>query len=272
MHGAVENFRIHTHEGFSVQKSAADPISWANALRKFASINAELVVVWGDALLQMACREKTGVPLVFGFVMKPELCSCARTSRNPSGNAVGASFWKPPKTLLAKARLMAQYRTVGVLALPDDGLGQDLAEELRGMSKELGFTVTLIPVPRREAAAAAFRASPDIGLLFMPTYPLPAGQYEELLAVASERHVLTVALQPPRGKAAALLSLYESPEEQGRLTAEVAVAILRKGILAAPATPLAAKKIEFLINMPLAKQLGVRIPMALLETATKIIK
>jgi putative ABC transport system substrate-binding protein len=255
-----------------VQRPSADPMSWANALRKFAAVDTDLIVVFGDSLLQVACREKIKSPVGYGFVLEPGLCSCARSASNPGGNASGASAKTPLATLLAKARMMTDYTTVGVLDLPGDAVTKAQIEELRSREKEFGFTVTPIPVARREEAVAALRAAPPVGLFLLPGCSLVAGQTEELLAVANSRKIATLSLQPPRGASAALLALYPSPEEQGRLVGEVAVQILTKGPAAAPTAPLTPKKIELEVNVPLARQLGMKLPMALLESATRVIK
>lgn len=255
-----------------VQKPAADPMSWVNALRKFDAVEADFVVIFGDSLLQEACKEKLRSPVAFGFVLEPSLCACARTPANPGGTAAGVSAKTPLATLLAKARLMTEFTSVGVLDLPGDPVAKAQIQELRAREKELGYTVTPIPVARREEAAAALRAAPAVGLFLLPGCSLVAGQTEELLAIAAERRIPTVSLLPPRGAAAPLLALYPSPEEQGRLVGDIAVLVLTKGRAAAPAAPLSPKKIELEVNLPLAKQLGAKVPMSLLESATRIIK
>lgn len=252
------------------QKPAADQMSWINALRKFSAVEADVIVVWGDALLQAACREKIKTRIGYGYVLEPGLSPCTVSASNPSGTAVGVSGHSPIQTLIAKARLMVDFKTVGVLALADDKVSQSQVNELKPLEKDLGFTVALIPVPRREEAASAFKDAPPPGLLLLPGCPLGAGQLEEILAVAAQRKVPTVSLLPPRGGSAALLSLYADPAEQGRLLGEQVVQILKGG---APSSPLLSpKKIELEVNLPLARQLGARTPMALLESATKIIK
>ncbi len=255
-----------------VQKPSADPMSWANALRKFAAVDADAIVVFGDSLLQAACKEKLGIPVVYGFALEPGLAGCARSGSNPGGNASGGSAKTPLATLLAKARQMTEFSTVAAFDFPGDSLAKSQLEELKSRGKELGFTVVPIPAARREEAVAALRAAPPPGALLLPGCPLVAGQLEELLSVAAERRIPTLSLQPPRGPAAALLALYANPEEQGRLAGEAAVQVLSKGGAAAPAAPLVPKKIELEINLPLARQLGVKTPMALLESATRVIK
>jgi putative ABC transport system substrate-binding protein len=255
-----------------VQKPSADPMSWANAVRKFSAAEVDLIVVFGDALLQTACKEDIRTPLGFGFVFEPNLSACARTAANPGGNAAGVSAKTPLATLLAKARLMTDFTTVGALQFPGDPVGKAQMEELRAREKEFGFTLTPIPCARREDASSALRAAPQVGLLLMPGCPLVAGQLEALLAIAAERRLPTISLQPPRGASAAMLALYPNPEEQGRLVGDIAVQILTKGPSAAPAVPLTPKKIELEVNLPLARQLGVKVPMSLLESATRVIK
>jgi ABC-type uncharacterized transport system substrate-binding protein len=254
-----------------VQKPAADPMSWTNALRKFAAVDADLIVVWGDSLLQTACHEKIRTPVGFGFVFEPGLCACARSAANPSGTASGATAKTPLQTLITKVRLMGDFKTVGAFAFTDDSVGQAQIEELRRIGKEQGFTVAVIAC-KREEAVDALKAAPDLGLLLLPGCPIVGAQLEELVGVAAARHLPTVSLQPPRGQNAALLSLYSSPEEQGRLVGEVAVQILKNGPSAAPAAPRTPKKIELEVNVPLARQLNLKVPMALLDSATRVIK
>lgn len=255
-----------------VQKPAVDPMSWANALRKFSAADLDLIVVFGDALLQTACKEQISTPLGFGFVFEPNLSSCVRTTANPTGVASGVTAKTPLATLLAKARLMTDFTTVGVIEFPGDPVAKAQIAELRAREKEFGFTLTPIPCARREDFPAALRAAPQVGLFLMPVCPLPANQAEELLSIAAERRIPTISFQPPRGHSAAMLSLYPSPEEQGRLVGGIAVRILTTGATAAPDAPLSPKKIELEVNFPLAKQLGAKVPMSLLESATRIIK
>ncbi|HEY5999705.1 MAG TPA: ABC transporter substrate binding protein [bacterium] len=255
-----------------VQKPAADPMSWANALRKFGAVEADLVIIFGDSLLQAACKEKLRLPLGYGFVFEPGLAGCARSATNPGGNASGVSAKTPLATLLAKAKLMTDFSTIGVFDFPGDPVGKAQIEELRGKEREMGFTVTPITVADRDQSAAALRAAPPLGALLMPGCPIVAGQTEQLLAIAAEKRIATISLLPPRGGAAPLLALYPSPEEQGRLVGDLAVQILTKGPSAAPTTPIAPKKIELEVNLPLAKQIGAKVPMSLLESATRIIK
>lgn len=253
-----------------VQKPAADQMSWTNAVRKFAAVEADLIVVWGDTLLQTACREKVSSPVGFGFVLRPGLSPCARSAANPSGTAMGVSAFTPLQTLLAKARLMTDFKTVAAMSLPEDRVGQALIEELRSLERELGFSTSVVPVAKREEAAAVFRDIPAPGLFLLPGCPLAAGQVEEILTAAAQKRIPTVSLMPPRSGAIPLLSLYPNPEEQGRLLGEQAVQVLKGG--APAAALLTPKKIELEVNLPLAKQLGVKAPMSLLETATKIVK
>ncbi len=253
-----------------LQKPSADTMSWTNALRKFAAVEADLIVVWGDGLLLTACREKIKTTIGFAYVLEPGLSPCARSSTNPSGNAVGVSARVPLHTLIAKAPLMADFKTVGVMTLPGDPIAQAQIDTLKSIGKELGFTVSVIPVAKREEAVTAFTSAPTPGLLLLPVCPMVAGA-EELLAAAAQKNVPTISLTPPRpGGAAALLSFYPDPIEQGRLLGEQAVQIFNGGT---PTNPLLTpKKIELEVNLPLAKQLGVKVPMSLLESATKIIK
>lgn len=255
-----------------VQKPSADPMSWANALRKFDAVEANLIVVWGDSLLETACKEKLRAPVGYGFVFEPSLCACSRGSWNPGGSAAGVTSKTPLHTLLAKARLLAEYRSVAVLEPAGDRFTKALIEELRGIGAELGFTVSTHAVLPGADAVEALNKAPGDALLLLPTCSLITGQTEALIAAATERRMMTASLQPPRGSMAPLLALYPSPEEQGRLVGELAVQILEKGIGSAPAAPVAPKKIELELNLPLARQLGLKIPMALVESATRVIK
>ena len=275
---ATASFKAHlAANGFGpdkleifVQKPAADQMSWINAIRKFAGVDADLIVVWGDSMLQTACREKIKTKVGFGYVLEPALSPCVRSASNAAGTATGVGAHTPLQTLVAKARLMTDFTTVGIMTFPDDPVAEELIKELRPFEKELGFTVSVISVARREEAVAALRNAPAPGLFLLPNCSLVSSQVEELLAVAAAKKIPTISLMPPRGALAALLSLYPSPEEQGRLLGEQAIQILKGDLPAAPL--LLPKKIELEVNLPLARALGVKAPMSLLESATKVIK
>lgn len=255
-----------------IQKPSADPMSWTNALRKLVAVETDVIVVFGDSLLLAACKEKIKSPIGFGFVLEPALCSCVRSAANPKGVASGASAKTPLATLLAKARLMTDYTSVGIIEFAGDAVVKAQIGELRAREKEFGFTVRPIAVSRYEDAGPALRAAPAPGLFLLPSCSLAAAFNDDLLAIALERKIATISLQPPRGAQAALLALYPDPEEQGRLVGEVVVQVLTKGPGAAPAAPLSPKKIELEVNVPLARQLGVKVPMELLDSATRVIK
>ena len=88
----------------------------------------------------------TDIPIVFTLVAAPVLAKVVRDLKNPGRNVTGVYHVAPTE---AQIRAMASYRpfkSVGILYTPTEQNSVVVVEEVREVSKRLGFTVIAKPL------------------------------------------------------------------------------------------------------------------------------
>jgi putative ABC transport system substrate-binding protein len=253
------------------QKPSSDAMSWSNAFRKFVGVDADLIIVFGDDMLEIACRERTKIPVLFGFVDNPTSAKCIDSNEQPGSNVTGVSGHTPVYTLLEKSLKIKKFNTLGLFDLAGDTLSSATLREIRSHSGELGFSVVVIPATNRKGLSEALEGSPAFDVLFFPNFSAGIEEVKEIARVADSRKVPVISLRPPEAGARSLLSLYPDPEEQGRLMGAMALKLL-KGDKPSSTSVQSPKRIELEIDLTLARQYGLKIPMAVLKSATKVTK
>ncbi len=88
----------------------------------------------------------TDIPVVFTLVASPVLVKIVRDLKNPGRNVTGVYFVAPTE---AQVRAMASYRpfkSMGILYTPTEQNSVAVVEEVREVSKRMGFSVIAKPL------------------------------------------------------------------------------------------------------------------------------
>lgn len=253
------------------QKPSSDLMSWTNAFRKFVGVDADLIIIFGDELLEIACREKTKVPVLFGFVADPAGARCIKSADSPGGNVTGVSSRTPIFTLLEKSKEVKNFKTLGVFDLKGDTLSSATMKEIESHSGELGYRVVPIRADSRGEVAGALGVTGGFDVLFFPNFSIGVDALKALSQAASAVGIPVISLRPVEKGSASLISLYPNPEEQGKMMGQMAVKLLKGGSPSKTSveTP---KQVELEVNLGLARKYGLKVPMSVLNSATKVTK
>jgi putative ABC transport system substrate-binding protein len=98
-----------------------------------------------------------------------------------------------------------------------------------------------------------------------------AQQFERIISRSKDRKIPIVSTMPDAAERGAIVSLEINPQEQGYLAAEMAVRVLegaKTGFL--PLVP--PHRIDLVINMRQAREIGIEIPLSAQRRATRLIK
>jgi putative ABC transport system substrate-binding protein len=106
-------------------------------------------------------------------------------------------------------------------------------------------------------------------VLFFPNFSVGTDVALTIYKEAEARKVPVLSLRPAESGARSLVSLYANPEEQGKLMGSMAVRLL-KGEAPGRTSIVNPKRIELEVGVGVARQLGLKIPMSVLESATKV--
>jgi len=256
-----------------VQTPNPDPISWANAIRKFNALRADIIVTYGAPATIAALREAEDIPVVFVDVYGPVETGIARSNSLTGRNTTGVSSKVPLMTLLKSATEIKPITNLGVLYNSREIGSVVQLKEVKRLAAQMGFAVVEANVASTAALDTALNSviATKVDFIFVTESAMVSRGLEKIVHRASAVKVPIISLLPDSCEKGGLVSLEINPSEQGQLAAEVAAKIL-SGKKAGQLPISTAKKVELIVNLRAAKALDLHVPFHVLNAATKIIK
>jgi len=246
-----------------LQTPNPDPASWSNTIRKFNAYRPDLIVAYGAPAAQVALREADRIPVVSVDLFAAEL--------TPKG-ICGVSSRVSMTTLLNTALRIRPYGRVGVLYAPREAGSQRQLDDIKKSSGKLGITVMEGSVTSAATFETALNAMLDKAEVIVVTEGgLISSQFARIVSKARGRKIPIVSTMPDAAENGALISLEINPQEQGHLAAEMATRIL-EGAKTEHLSLISPHRIDLVINMRVAREMGIEVPFTVLGTATRLIK
>ena len=255
-----------------LQNPNPDPISWANSIRKFNAIGADVIITYGAPVTLAAVRESVEVPIVFVDVYGPVETGISRSMTLAGRMLTGVSSKVPMATLVTALVGIKPIKNMAVVYSSREVGSLVQLKEMKRVAAQHGFNVTEVNVSSPAGLDSAL--NPVLGqatCIFISECSVGCRSFEKIVHSAAERKIPVISLMPDAAEKGALVSLEVNPAEQGQLAGEHAARILG-GKKPSQMPILTPKKIELLINMRTAKALDLHIPFQVLGQATKIIK
>ncbi len=254
-------------EGFSgkfeivTQTPAPDPVSWSNAARKMVALDVNMIVVYGAPAALAVSRETSSIPIVFAGVSEPRVLGLN------GKNITGISSKFQLAGLIKNLKSIKDFSRLGIIynTMEKDTIVQ--ADEVARMQGQFGFKAVKMSIKSRTDAEKLH----GVDALFITT-SCTANQCIAGIAKVVRSLNIPACTTVSGGEAAGILmSVYASPQEQGARAAEIAARVL-KGARPSSIRVEGPHKIEMTLNLREARELGLRIPLDILSSATKIIK
>lgn len=241
----------------------SDPLSWAAEVRRLNSSHTDLIVTYGAPASLIAVHEATGIPVVSVDVF---------ASEQPLKGVCGVSSRVSMVTLLKTLQAIHSYQRIGVLYTPREFGSQQQLDDVKKFAAKLGITVLLGSVSSVAALDSELNRLLDKCEAVVVTEGGIFGQQiEHIIARSKARKIPIVSTIPDAAEKGAIVSLEISPQEQGYLAAEIAVRVL-EGAKTEFLPLVRPQRIDLVINMRRAREIGIEIPFSVLRTATRLIK
>jgi putative ABC transport system substrate-binding protein len=246
-----------------LQTPNPDLLSWSNAVRKFNAHKPDLIVAYGAPAAMVAVKESNGIPVVSVDIYAAE---------QPLKGMCGASSRVPVVTLVKALQDIRPFKRLGVICNSREIGSQRQSEDIKKVALQLGMEVT--------ESNAATESSFDKGLsallnrsdvIIVTESSLAGRNFKRIVAGAKARNIPLASLIPESADQGALVSLEINPQEQGHLAAEIAVRVL-EGASPEHLSLLKPRRVDLVVNMKSAAELGVTIPFSVMSRATRIIK
>jgi putative tryptophan/tyrosine transport system substrate-binding protein len=250
-----------------------DPISWANSIRKFNAIGADLIVTYGASATVAAMKEASDIPIVFADVYGPVEAGIAKSMASTGKNIAGISSKVPLVTLMKSAQELKQIRSLGVVYSSREEGSLVQLREARRLAAQSGATlheVNLTAVTGTDAALAQL-FSARVDCIYVTECTVGCRSFEKIVHRATELKIPVISQMPGAAHKGAVLSLEADPAEQGQVAADYAARVLggKRPSQLPVATP---RRVDLIVNLKMAKALELHVPFPVLSAATRVVK
>jgi putative ABC transport system substrate-binding protein len=246
-----------------LQPSNPDLLSLSNTVRKFNAFRPDLIVAYGAPAALAAFKESEGIPVVSADVFAAE---------QSQRGMCGSSSRVPMVTLLKTLQGIRPYRRIGVLYTPREAGSQRQLDDIKKYSSQHGMTVlegSATSAATLETALNTFLDKAEV--ILITEGGLVSSQFDRIVNRARTRNIPVVSTMPDAAEKGAVVSLEISPQEQGQLAAEIANRIL-EGAKTDHLSLISPQRIDLVINVRVAREMGIEVPSTVMGAATRLIK
>lgn len=255
-----------------LQSPNPDPISWANTIRKFNAIGADLIVSYGAPATLTAMREVEEAPILFVDVYGPVETGISRSLTTTGRNMTGVSSKVPMVTLVKAVMDIKPVRTMGVLYNSREVGSVVQMKEMKRVASQHGFTVVEASVSSHAGLDAALNSLlAKVDCIYVAESSLVCHSFEKIVHRANAQKIPVISQMPDASDKGALVALEVNTAEQGQIAGDYAAKILG-GRKASQLPVLTPHKVDLVINLRTARILDLHVNFQALSLATKIIK
>ena len=241
---------------------------------------ADLIYTWGTPVSLAVAAREFDIPVVFTMVSAPIAAGLVQSLASSQRNLTGVSHVIPARQQMSAIRSYRRFDRIGAIFNPNEVNARVAMREMRVEAERVGAEFTPHPVPLDEQGQPRAAAIPEMLQEF-------AERKSQLIYIgpdsfiASQRILVTetaLALGLPVFSAAevalrdgsALFGLVAGYKNVGRLTAHKVAQILYHRVKPSALPIETPGTYSYLVNMDVARQLGMMPPARVLQFAEQI--
>ncbi len=265
---------------FMVRSVEMDASRVPSLLEEARAWRADLIYTWGTPVSLAVAAREFDIPVVFTMVSAPIAAGLVQSLASSQRNLTGVSHVVPARQQMSAIRSYRRFDRIGAIFNPNEVNARVAMREMRVEAERVGAEFTPHPVPLDEQGQPRAAAIPEMLREF-------AEHKAQLIYIgpdsfiASQRILVTetaLALGLPVFSAAevalrdgsALFGLVAGYKNVGRLTAHKVAQILYHRVKPAALPIETPGTYSYLVNMDVARQLGMMPPARVLQFAEQI--
>jgi putative tryptophan/tyrosine transport system substrate-binding protein len=272
--GWIDGKNITIEYRFAEQKNERLPELAAELVR----LKVALIVATGTASALPAKKATTTIPIVMTFAGDPVGAGLIASLARPGGNVTGLASLSPElnsKRLEILNDAVPKLSRVGFLRAPAAGIGRDLQlKEIRAAAQALKLTLEEIDTqPDAKGLESAFQTAKQkqVGAIMMQSTRSFFAERKLIVEFAGKYRLPAIYPAKEYFDEGGLM-FYGADYDDLYRRAAVYVDKILKGAKPGDLPVQQATKFEFVINLKAAKQIGLTIPVRVLERANQVIK
>jgi putative ABC transport system substrate-binding protein len=240
-----------------------DQPSWSSTIRTCKTYKPDLIVAYGASAALTAMKESGGIPVVSADVYAGEL---------QAKGLYGVHSRVPMITLLKTLQEIHPYRRIGIIYTSRESGSQSQRDEIRKLALQLVVSVTEVNTLSASTLENGLNSLIDRSDVIIATESsIVCRNFDRIISRTREHNIPVAATMPDSAEKGALVSLEIDPQEQGHLAADIAVRLL-EGATPDHLTLLNPRRIDLVVNMRTAREMGLKLPFQVLGNATRVIK
>jgi len=255
-----------------VQTPNADTMSLRNSVRKAVALGAELIVTYGPSATLAAQSESLSTTTLFADVYDPVALNLVSADKLTGHHMTGVRGDAPLQALLKYFLEATKAKKIAVLyddTSPEANLQKIILQE-NGVKR--GADVMLLPVVDLKDHDAALQRMPEgVDGLFLANSEHSESYFERVIGFADERQIPVFTQRAGAAEVGAFMVLQTSAVEQGEKVAEMAEAILA-GKTVEEIKMYKPHKVEFVVNLKVAKRYNINVPFQTLSVASRVVR
>lgn len=244
-----------------VQTPAPETMAWTNAARKLVAIGSSVIVSYGAPATLSVISETSDIPIVFAGVYDPQALGIS------GKNVTGISAKVPVTSLIKNLKSISNFKTLGVIINDSEKDSVLQANEVKQLEGSFGFSSKNFNVKRAEDASRIT----GVDALYLTTGCTGMHCVTNIVGIARKGKMASGATIGGGEASGVVLTICANPQEQGREAAE-RVAKIIKGASVSTLPVDQPKKVDMIINLKEATDMGLKVPFDLVTSATKVIK
>ena len=234
----------------------------------------QLLFAIGSRLVTLARQVSTDLPIVFITPGDPVAAGLVASLAQPGGHATGMTFEYPElsgKRLELLKEAVPKVRRVLTMYDPRDDSPKQGVAAAKDAAPKLGIALIERQTRSSEEVIQALKALSDADAFLAIPGGQPTAHYREIIQAANAKRLPTIFHARTGSTQDALATYGANDSEIARQAARLVGKIL-KGTKAGEIPVERPTKLQFIINLKTAKQIGLTIPPNVLARADKVIR
>ena len=235
---------------------------------------ADLLITFSTPTLQAALQRARHRPVVFTYVASGIAAGAGRSATDHQPNVTGVDFTSAFADMIPLMRkLVPGLRTIGTIFVPSEVNSVFYKDQLEAIARKEGLELVTLPASTSSEVPDAALAMATRGVNAVCQIPgnLTAAAFASISRACTRAKLPVFAFQTSQAHEGAPVVLARDYFEAGRLTAQMAVKIMRGGDPAK--IPFASvTRTKLVLNLPAAQAVGLRLPDDFVKKAEQVIR
>lgn len=227
-----------------------------------------------SAVVNEAKEQGKKTPILFTAVTDPVDAKLIASNETPGGNVTGTNDMNPIEEQISLVKeLLPNAEKLGIIYTASEINSELQANVAKAEAEKVGLEVVVKTIDTiNDLQPVANQLASQVDALYIPTDNAIAGAMGVIKQVVLEKRIPAIVGEPNMVENGGSITYGVNYYQLGKLTAEMAVKILKDGVKPSEITSIGLSEFDLIINKKQLEEIGIAIPSSLLERAAKVLE